>query len=250
MKGLYAFLALAMSVPGAWAAHPLVTDDAGTQGKGKAQLEFNTEFGKDRSGLTRTEEFGAQVVLSVGLRDSLDAVVGLPYQYWTTREPGLSAQAAGIMDAAMELKWRFLDAGSFSMALKPGLTFPTGDDSRGLGGGEPTYGLFLIASREFDSLGLHANAGYVRNENDLGEQFNHWHGSVAVTAPLGKKIQAVANAAFDHNHDPADATPLSAVLGGFIVNVAGGLDFDLGMKFGMSRPETDYTLLSGIAWRL
>ena len=31
----------------AFAAHPLITDDAGTQGKGKSQIELNSEFTYD-----------------------------------------------------------------------------------------------------------------------------------------------------------------------------------------------------------
>jgi hypothetical protein len=32
----------------AFAAHPLITDDAGTQGKGKFQIELNGEFTYDK----------------------------------------------------------------------------------------------------------------------------------------------------------------------------------------------------------
>ena len=31
-----------------FAAHPLITDDTGTQGKGKFQLEVNREYGYDK----------------------------------------------------------------------------------------------------------------------------------------------------------------------------------------------------------
>ncbi len=31
----------------AYAAHPLITDDTGTQGKGKFQIEINSEFSTD-----------------------------------------------------------------------------------------------------------------------------------------------------------------------------------------------------------
>ena len=33
---------------GAFAAHPLITDDAGTMGTGKAQLELYGEYGHDK----------------------------------------------------------------------------------------------------------------------------------------------------------------------------------------------------------
>ena len=31
-----------------WAAHPLVTDDAGTQGKGNFQFEVNGQYDRDK----------------------------------------------------------------------------------------------------------------------------------------------------------------------------------------------------------
>jgi hypothetical protein len=32
----------------AWGAHPLITDDAGTQGKGKFQIEVNGQYDSDK----------------------------------------------------------------------------------------------------------------------------------------------------------------------------------------------------------
>jgi hypothetical protein len=46
IKGL--FLSAVMLVHTiAWGAHPLITDDAGTQGKGKFQVEINGRSGLD-----------------------------------------------------------------------------------------------------------------------------------------------------------------------------------------------------------
>jgi hypothetical protein len=42
-KGLI-FVAIPFIACASWAAHPLITDDAGTQGKGKFQLELNGQY--------------------------------------------------------------------------------------------------------------------------------------------------------------------------------------------------------------
>jgi len=38
------FVALLLIAYPSWAAHPLITDDTGTQGKGKFQLELNGQY--------------------------------------------------------------------------------------------------------------------------------------------------------------------------------------------------------------
>ena len=63
----------------AYAAHPLITDDTGTQGKGKFQLEINSEFKDDKEteeGVTTKEKGGeAATVLSYGIVDNRDIVL-------------------------------------------------------------------------------------------------------------------------------------------------------------------------------
>ena len=65
---------------------------------------------------------------------------------------------------------RFYEHADLSLAIKPGLTLPTGDDEKGLGTGKATYRLFFIASQEMDPWAFHLNLGYIRNENTLEEE--------------------------------------------------------------------------------
>ncbi|HAK89261.1 MAG TPA: transporter, partial [Nitrospiraceae bacterium] len=75
----------------AFAAHPLITDDTGTQGKGKFQLEVNSEFTKEKEQQYNSDEdkwetkkeTGGELatVLSYGITDNVDIVLGLPYQW-------------------------------------------------------------------------------------------------------------------------------------------------------------------------
>ena len=125
-----------------FAAHPLITDDTGTQGKGKFQLEVNSEFTKEKEQQYNTDEekwetkkeTGGEMatILSYGITDNVDFVLGLPYQWKKTRIDGVittnaTEQGDGISDVSLEVKWRFFEKDGLSLALKPGITLPTGD---------------------------------------------------------------------------------------------------------------------------
>lgn len=108
----------------AFAAHPLITDDAGTQGKGKFQIELNSEFTYDTEidlgG--RTREAGGEVaaIVSYGIIDTIDIVLGVPYQRTKVKEEGVTiSDEDGISDISLEGKWRFYDKDGLSFALKP-----------------------------------------------------------------------------------------------------------------------------------
>jgi len=67
-----------------YAAHPLITDDTGTQGKGKFQVELNVEvtYDKETDLAGTTRETGGEVssIVSYGIIDNTDVVLGIPYQ--------------------------------------------------------------------------------------------------------------------------------------------------------------------------
>ncbi|KJU85302.1 conserved hypothetical protein, secreted, partial [Candidatus Magnetobacterium bavaricum] len=67
-----------------FASHPLITDDAGTQGKGAFQLELTGEYGHDRQDGVTTRETGIAATLTYGIIDPVDIVIGIPYQHIRT----------------------------------------------------------------------------------------------------------------------------------------------------------------------
>lgn len=73
-----------------FAAHPLITDDTGTQGKGKFQVEVNGEFRYDREKEdgVRIRETGGEIatIFSCGIVDNVDIVLGIPFQWFRIRE--------------------------------------------------------------------------------------------------------------------------------------------------------------------
>jgi hypothetical protein len=191
LKKVILFAALLTIPSGAYAAHPLITDDTGTQGNGRFQLEINTEFSIDESnadGVPYRETTGEiAATLTCGLSKNIDLVVGMPYQWYTSEESGFTtAEGDGIADMSLELKWRFFDTGEkgMSFALKPGISIPVGSEEKGFGTGAVSCGAMLIATYTGTSGALHMNLGYSRinfgtqKSLDTSRQ-NIWHASVA-----------------------------------------------------------------------
>ncbi|MDD2338355.1 MAG: transporter, partial [Geobacteraceae bacterium] len=107
----------------AFAAHPLITDDTGTQGKGKFQVELNGEYGHDseRALDVKAREYGGslETVFSAGLIDGVDFVVAVPYELSRVKENDIVASDTdGLGDVSLELKWRFFEKGGSSLAFK------------------------------------------------------------------------------------------------------------------------------------
>lgn len=231
------------------AAHPLITDDTGTQRKGKVQLEVNSEFAHEKEDGAAEDGFEFVTVLSYGLADNVDIVLGIPYQHIRLKEDGQKSTEDGLSDISLELKWRFYEKDGISLALKPGITLPTGDNDKGLGAGRVTYSVFFITTKEMELWAFHLNIGYIRNENKADERKNLWHASLAAGYGITEKLTMVGNVGLERNVDRNVNTAPAFVLGGLIYSISENLDIDFGVKGGLNKPEADYSVLAGIAWR-
>ncbi|OGW27259.1 MAG: hypothetical protein A2X59_07490 [Nitrospirae bacterium GWC2_42_7] len=230
-----------LSMP-VYAAHPLITDDTGTQGKGKFQMEVNAEYASD-SGNTET---ALGVSLSAGLLENLDAVIGLPYIFLKEKDDaGEWGREDGISDLSVSLKWRFYERDGLSFAVKPGMTLPTGDEEE-LGEGKATYSLFLITTKELEPFTLHLNLGYIANRKEVRDI---WHFCMAGEYAATKRLKIVGNIGGETNPDSASSVHPLFVLGGLIYKLTDSFDIDFGVKAGLNKAEADYTLLAGIAFR-
>ncbi|MEK6698721.1 MAG: transporter [Nitrospirota bacterium] len=258
VMAVFVALTLGMADPVS-AAHPLITDDTGTQGKGKFQIEMNGEYGADKEtveGVTVKEtESEASATFSWGVTEDTDIVLGLPRRDFTIKENGAAiASESGLSDLSLEYKHRFFEKDGLSMAVKPGITLPTGGEERGLGTGKPSYGILFITTKEAGPWAIHANIGYTHNEYKLqaDEDANKkgiWHASLATEVEVVKDLKAVANIGTERNADKASDSNPAFLLGGFIYSLRENLDFDAGVKTGLSDAETDLTVLAGVAMR-
>ena len=118
------FATMLLFASNSFAAHPLITDDTGTQGAGKFQLEVNLEYSKN----CRDSETGLNAAFSAGIRENMDIVIGSPYQFLSTKVDGSTLTEDGFSDITLELKWRFCEKDGLSFAIKPGIILPTGEE--------------------------------------------------------------------------------------------------------------------------
>ncbi len=245
----------------AYAAHPLITDDTGTQGKGKFQIEINSGFSTNKectNGISVQErEREIAAVLSCGITENIDLVVGMPLKWYSLKEEGISAtEEQGIGDMTVDFKWRMLESeeSGMSLALKPGLSVPTGSEEKGFGNGAISGGVALIATHEGRLGALHCNLAYRRNayhieEDKKAARNDIWHASLAGELNLTENLRSVLNVGIETGEKKAVETHPTFLLGGLIYSVSEKLDLDVGVKCGLNEAETDRAFLAGLATR-
>jgi hypothetical protein len=241
-------LSLLISSP-VFAAHPLITDDTGTQGKGKFQLEVNGEYAHEKEDGATENTMQLAATLSYGISDPLDIVLSVPYRFIRYRDSEISSNEEGFSDLTLEAKLRFFESDGLSFAFKPGITLPAGDDEKGLGAGKATYHLFFIASKEAKPWSFHLNLGYIRNENKVDDRKNIWHASLASTVEVIKDLKIVMNAGIEKDIDRNSHENPAFILGGLIYSLSENFDIDFGIKGGLTKPEADVAILAGISHR-
>ncbi|MFN3481338.1 MAG: transporter, partial [Thermodesulfovibrionales bacterium] len=166
------------------------------------------------------------------------------------KEEDLRETSEGISDIGLEAKWRFYEKDGLSLALKPGLTLPSGDEDKGLGTGRVTLSLFFITTYEHSPWAIHFNGGYIRNENKTNERKDVWHLSLAGTFEVIENLKLVGNIGIERNTDKESRTDPAFILAGLIYSLSKDLDIDAGIKAGLNKAETDYSILAGLTWRL
>ena len=257
---ILAFIAISSLslISSAFAANPLATDDTGTQGMMKFQLESNAEFGWNRDTVNRTtiktDSQALNAVVTAGVLDPLDLILIFPFSWQQVTDNGIRTyDDGGLNDISLALKWRFLDFGPASLAVKPTVTFPSGDYNHGLGNARPAYGAALISTAEFKPVSISANVGYTNQKyTDAAKvtgRTDLWNLSLAGTVEVMTGLQLVAEIGAASNTNKASTDWPTFITCGVIYSVIENLDVSLGVKVGLSTPETDRTLLPGISFK-
>lgn len=254
IKKILAVIALVLWNGAVFAAHPLITDDTGTQGAGKFQVEINGEYGHESEDDVTENSVEMATSFSYGINDSIDIVLGIPYQYTRTKDSDETVDEDGLSDISIEAKWRIIEKDGLSLALKPGATLPAGDEDKGLGNGRTSYGMTFITTKELDPWTLHLNFAYTHDQYKLqtdkdANRKDIWHVSLASEIQVAEKLTAVANIGTERNADKESNIHPAFVLAGLIYSITENFDIDLGVKGGLNKPETDYSILAGTALR-
>lgn len=107
----------------ALAGHPFGTEDAGTQGKGNVEAEFNLERQHGNDG-TKTTSFGNN--FTMGIAPKIDLAIGYAYDVTKaddgTKSRGMGPVEATLKTAVIEGKDRFPTLG-----VKAGFSLPTAE---------------------------------------------------------------------------------------------------------------------------
>lgn len=229
-----------------FAAHPLITDDTGTQGTSGFQFEVNTDASRKEAGGAVDRRSSANATLTYGWTDTVDLALNVPYQKAT---PADDPVERGLGDVGLALKWRLWEKDGFSLGLKPQVFLSTGDEQRELGNGKTWYGANLLAAYETDLFAVMANAGYTNNRNMLGSRKNLWNVSAAGIWKIDPKLKAVLDMGTYRNPDPADNENPAFTILGMIYSPTEKLDLDIGIKKGLNRAEEDHAVGVGLTVR-
>ncbi len=125
---LVSLLSVLLYAESSFPAIPLITDDTGTQGEGNFQLELFAEYGQAGEATITTTMSALSAMLTYGVIDTVDIILGIPYQAWSANNSGAESvvKGNGLAVLALEAKWRFYEKEGLSFALKPGFTIPNG----------------------------------------------------------------------------------------------------------------------------
>jgi len=260
MKTLHATtlaLCFALTTAGtALAGPPLATDDAGTVDVGKVEIELNSSYGYDKhtadGSTTKTTTVDGEVKITTGLYKDLGISLAIPYLFnERSSVDGDVSNVDGFGDMTLEVKYTFAELGGVALAIKPSVIMPTGKYSASLSEGRWQFGSTLIATKEFadGKYALHANLGYEYHhyrEDDGSQRRNLWSGSIAGEAEVAKGLFAVADFGLATNPDKTSNELPVYALTGLRYEINDHLDVDAGIKFGLTKPETDLAAVYGL----
>lgn len=240
----------------AFGAHPLFTDDTITQGKGKAQVEMSYQYDSNNDDGIKTEASRPKVQLTYGLLDPLDVILEMHYLFVQQTQGGVTTNNNGIDDIVLSLKWRFYGEKEkgLQFAIKPSVTFPTGDEAKGLGYGREAYGITFISTFEREEWCVSANVGYLYNDYGLPSDRDAyrrdiWSASLSGQYEIFEKVWLVGEVGVLSNPNITSDTPPAFINGGLIYELTKNVDLDIGYRYGLTKPMFDYSILAGITIR-
>jgi hypothetical protein len=237
----------------AFAALPLITDDTGTQGKGKFQVEAAGSWATDQEDVEGEGVWEissvASLVFTAGASETVDLVAEVPYAWITTKEGGQDTKTNGMTDMVLAAKWRFLQKDKFSLAFKPGLLLPTGDENKGLGTGKIGYLAMFISTYETDPWAFDVNVAYFEVENKVDERTNIWFASMAARFAVADAWTLVGEVGATRISDKADSSHPAFGQVGMIYSPKEYLDLSAGLLMGLNDAEVDEAIRVGVTLR-
>jgi hypothetical protein len=225
----------------AHAAHPLVSDDTGTQGVGGYQVEVNTDWLRDAGVKTRT----ATATLTRGMTESIDVYLDTPYAL---------SQPTGFNDIGLGLKWRLFESHGLSVGLKPELSIATGNQDKQLGDGRSGGALTVLTQYELGAWTWLFNLGTeLHRYSSLSSQDEYRRyinkASVGFTYQLDEQWLFVMDSGIQSHTNKSEKKAPRFALVGLIYNLSEDAELDVGYKKSLNHTETDRQIGVGVTFR-
>jgi len=250
---LSAFLT-AMIAGHAIAALPFIADDAGTLGRGTSQVELvyarSTDKETDGGSTVKTDRNLPGATFGYGIGETLDLTLGFARTWGTETVDGISSNDSGNADYLLNAKWQFYEKAGFRFAVKPLVGY-----SNHVGGTSDEhvtlYGGWLIVTKEHEALAVSLNGGYFYNdygsaaERDASRS-DIWILSALATYKVLENLTLGLDIGASTNPDKASSEVPAYALGGVIYSLNKNIDLSLGLKFGITKPEPDFSGIAGV----
>jgi hypothetical protein len=220
----------------ALAGHPFGTEDAGTQGKGNVEVEFNLERQHGNDG-TRTTSLGNS--FTMGIAPKIDLAVGYAYDF-TKAEDGTKSRGMGPVEATLktaiiEGKDRFPTLG-----VKAGFSLPTAE------GDQVALLATAIAEWTFEPIKVFANAGADVGTHLAGnaERTTLIRASLAGSWEVRKEWHLLSELLWEKQTSPSAPSSTEGLIGGK-KEITETLSVDAGVRWGLNGDSPHVTYLFG-----
>jgi hypothetical protein len=226
----------------AHAAHPLQTEDTGTQGAGNVELENGLSW--SRAGSARA--FAYQPQVSYGLTPTFDFIVQAS---WLRNRDEGSATVRGFGDTNLDGKWRFFGDAPLSFAVRAGVALATSQKDLGIPHGKVAAHTVLVATYDAAPFTVHGNLGLTQNLVGTGERRHIGRVSGALLWAASEQLTLTVDGGAEADADPARSSWPATLLVGAIYTIRPGLDVDIGYQSSVRTAATTREWLAGITYR-
>jgi hypothetical protein len=235
------FVGLAISMR-SFAAHPLQTEDTGTQGVGNVEWENGLSWARSNGGTDVTY----QPQISYGLTPTVDLIVQ-PSWLWTRGEDGNRLSGSG--DTNLDAKWRFFGVDPWSLGVRAGIALPTSEHGLGLAHGSTSEHAVLVATFDSAPYTVHANLGVARSPANSGQRQTIGLASTAVMWAVSEKLILTGEIATSSGPDKDRDPWMRTYLAGIICTLRPGLDLDMGLQIVTRAAVPARNWLAGLTYR-
>ena len=241
---LLAVLAVAGTIAApAHSAHPLISEDTGTQGAGKFELELGAS--NTRQGSGRTFEVDPQ--LSSGIAPSVDAIVrASAFDLHGDAIPENGARR-GFGTTMVDVKWRFAQADAWSFGTRAGIDLPSARS--GFGYQRTGAHALIMATADLKPLLFTTNLAWTRLPSDAGSPRDQYRISAAALWTVSSALRLAFDIAHYSVPDADSRAWASVALAGAIYTVHPGFDLDIGWQQRLRQPAPAGVLFLGATLR-